>query len=195
MRWVCVVGCRYEAGEGRVGLGGERWSLDYLLRPSRTGATEATPLTALNVRCLVCLFGALLILLSGLLTLLADQANAKIKAGISLTGVEVGIALVTLLCVCCLLVISRQPQSRAELAFRVPLVPWFPGLSMFFNIYLMLNLDWLTWLRFAVWMAIGCLIYFGYGISHSSEENRLSFANPAQQRKGNASTSFDDEDP
>jgi len=37
------------------------------------------------------------------------------------------------------------------------------------NLYLMLNLDAMTWMRFGVWMIIGVAIYFLYGIKHSKE--------------------------
>ncbi|KAH0560198.1 cationic amino acid transporter 2-like [Cotesia glomerata] len=63
--------------------------------------------------------------------------------------------------------ISRQPIDPIKLAFKVPLVPFAPCLSIFINLFLMLQLDVFTWIRFAVWMVIGFCIYFFYGIKHS----------------------------
>ncbi|CAB3261041.1 unnamed protein product [Arctia plantaginis] len=61
----------------------------------------------------------------------------------------------TVLVILTLYFISRQPVSDKKLAFSVPLVPWLPGLSILINIYLMLNLDYMTWARFGVWIAAG----------------------------------------
>nr|XP_043897693.1 cationic amino acid transporter 3a [Solea senegalensis]XP_043897694.1 cationic amino acid transporter 3a [Solea senegalensis] len=80
-----------------------------------------------------------------------------------------------LLCIICVIIISRQPESKEALNFKVPLLPWLPLFSVFVNIYLMMQLDVATWCRFAVWMAIGFAIYFCYGIRNSSEAaNRSS---------------------
>lgn len=69
----------------------------------------------------------------------------------------------------CFLVICLHEQNKQPLAFKVPWVPLVPTLSVCFNIVLMTHLQWMTWVRFTVWMVLGILIYFTYGIRHSKE--------------------------
>ena len=69
------------------------------------------------------------------------------------------------------LIIARQPTSDNDLSFKVPAVPFVPLLSIFINLYLMFQLDVNTWIRFAVWLVIGYIIYFTYGIRQSIEGN------------------------
>lgn len=64
-------------------------------------------------------------------------------------------------------VIWRQPQSCTPLPFKVPGVPLFPLLSIFVNVFLMMQMSAATWATFGVWMLIGIVIYFTYGIQHS----------------------------
>ena len=71
-----------------------------------------------------------------------------------------------------LIVIGSQPVSTIELSFKVPLVPLIPCLSVFCNLYLMFQLDLNTWIRFLIWVAIGYIIYFVYGIRHSTQIKR-----------------------
>ncbi|XP_078615659.1 cationic amino acid transporter 4-like [Branchiostoma floridae x Branchiostoma japonicum] len=66
-----------------------------------------------------------------------------------------------------LIVIGAHQQNRNIMTFKVPFVPLFPAISMFCNIYLMVALQPMTWVRFGIWMIIGFLVYFSYGIRYS----------------------------
>uniref|UniRef100_A0A8C2KGU5 Solute carrier family 7 member 3b n=1 Tax=Cyprinus carpio TaxID=7962 RepID=A0A8C2KGU5_CYPCA len=65
------------------------------------------------------------------------------------------VVLLSVLSSVCIFIIWRQPQSKEVLTFKVPLLPILPLVSIFVNIYLMMQLDAPTWIRFAVWMVIG----------------------------------------
>lgn len=43
----------------------------------------------------------------------------------------------------------------ALVLLQIPLVPLSPALSIVLNIYLMLKLSYVTWLRFTVWLILG----------------------------------------
>uniref|UniRef100_A0A8C5Q3K3 Solute carrier family 7 member 3 n=2 Tax=Leptobrachium leishanense TaxID=445787 RepID=A0A8C5Q3K3_9ANUR len=90
-----------------------------------------------------------------------------------LSGHPLWITIFAVLSLCSVLitaVIWRQPESNAQLCFKVPALPLLPLFSVFINLYFMMQLEAGTWLRFAVWMLIGFLIYFFYGIWNSIEE-------------------------
>ncbi|KFP89093.1 Low affinity cationic amino acid transporter 2, partial [Apaloderma vittatum] len=67
------------------------------------------------------------------------------------------------------LLIWRQPQSQERASFMVPCLPFLPLLSITINSILLAQLGAAAWLRYLLWMAIGFLIYFVYGIRHSAE--------------------------
>ena len=69
--------------------------------------------------------------------------------------------------VCLGVIILRRTHANRPRPFRVPFVPLFPILGVVFCIVLMLSLPILTWIRFFIWLALGLLIYFFYGIHHS----------------------------
>ncbi|WP_435594434.1 amino acid permease [Streptomyces panacea] len=64
-------------------------------------------------------------------------------------------------------VILRRTRPDLPRSFRTPLVPWLPAVSVLASLWLMLNLPAETWLRFAIWMAIGVVVYFAYGRGNS----------------------------
>nr|AGJ89717.1 SD10138p1 [Drosophila melanogaster] len=78
------------------------------------------------------------------------------------------VLVVLMLLVICL--ICLQPREARRRLFRVPFVPIVPAISIFINIYLMLQLDTWTWIRFGVWMIVGLSIYFFYGLPNSYRE-------------------------
>ena len=69
--------------------------------------------------------------------------------------------------VCIGVILLRRTHATRPRPFRVPLVPLVPLLGVFFCFVLMLSLPLLTWIRFFIWLAVGLLIYFFYGVSHS----------------------------
>ena len=42
-----------------------------------------------------------------------------------------------------------------------------PVLGLLTNLYLMSELGVTNWMRFLVWLVIGLILYFGYGMRHS----------------------------
>ena len=64
-------------------------------------------------------------------------------------------------------IVLRKTQPDLPRSFRVPWVPVVPIIAAVFCLILMLMLPLITWIRFVVWLIIGLIIYFGYGMSHS----------------------------
>lgn len=60
-----------------------------------------------------------------------------------------------IICLVTLISIASQPQCKTELEFKVPLVPWLPAFSIYFNVCLMIQFDTPTWVRLFVWSFIG----------------------------------------
>ena len=63
--------------------------------------------------------------------------------------------------------IMRKKRPDLKRAFKMPGNPVIPILIGLVNLWLMLNLSVLTWIRFVVWLVIGFIVYFSYGYRHS----------------------------
>jgi APA family basic amino acid/polyamine antiporter len=80
--------------------------------------------------------------------------------------------------VCGGVLVLRYTQPDLPRPFRTPLVPFVPALGILSCIYLMTGLPRDTWIRLLVWMAIGLVIYFSYGIRKSRQRHREPAVSP-----------------
>ena len=64
-------------------------------------------------------------------------------------------------------ILLRRNQPGRKRGFRVPLVPWFPLISIILCGGLMTGLTVITWIRFVVWLVLGLCVYFLYSRRHS----------------------------
>ena len=91
---------------------------------------------------------------------------------------------ITLLCVMAstvaglTLVIGKQPRNTTKLNFSTPLVPFLPLASVMINIYLMITLSPNTWIRFAVWMSAGELLYAAINECENNVSEASRLINP-----------------
>jgi basic amino acid/polyamine antiporter, APA family len=73
----------------------------------------------------------------------------------------------------------RRARPDLERPFRTPWVPVVPILSVLASVWLMLNLQSATWVRFGIWLVVGLVVYFLYSVRHS----RLAGGRPAPDRE------------
>jgi APA family basic amino acid/polyamine antiporter len=69
--------------------------------------------------------------------------------------------------VCAAVIYLRAIEPHTPRPFRVPHVPWVPLLGILACLGLMAGMTPATWVRLAVWLAIGLVIYFTYSRFHS----------------------------
>ncbi|MFG3295370.1 amino acid permease [Streptomyces sp. NPDC048179] len=72
----------------------------------------------------------------------------------------------------------RRREPALARTFRVPLYPVVPLLGVGFCLYLMYETGWTTWLQFAVFLAVGLLVYLGYGRRNSTLATAAVVATP-----------------
>ena len=115
---------------------------------ARTGG-HGTPVRA------TVLVGAMVAVLAGLFPI--DRLEEMVNVGTLFAFVLVSAGVLVL----------RRTRPELPRGFRTPLVPLIPLLAIGSCLWLMLNLSAGTWLRFLVWLAIGMVIYFLYGVRRS----------------------------
>jgi APA family basic amino acid/polyamine antiporter len=75
--------------------------------------------------------------------------------------------------VCLGILILRKREPNRPRAFKTPWVPFVPVAGIVSCFYLMMGLPWVTWIRFALWLALGLVIYFMYGYKRSGLRNQM----------------------
>ncbi len=141
---------------------GHLWNTNKLKSPTRTSAAIVT--WTVTLYCVWCLLFGVIV------TQLEDELSKASWYAILLLSITV------VLIVGSLVIINQQPMSSKVLSFSVPFVPWLPGISILVNLYLMMMLDYMTWVRFLIWIIVGLVIYFAYGIWHSKERPKIKNA-------------------
>ncbi|KII71906.1 Cationic amino acid transporter 2 [Thelohanellus kitauei] len=75
------------------------------------------------------------------------------------------LALILIVIIISFAILQTQPQNIEDLSFKVificnkaPCVPALPVLAIVCNIFLILKLSTLTWIRFSIWMFIGIIV-------------------------------------
>jgi len=75
-----------------------------------------------------------------------------------------------IVCICILILRKKEPNLNRP--FKTPLVPLVPLVGAGICVLQMLFLPWATWERLILWMVVGMIVYFTYGIRHSVLGNK-----------------------
>ncbi|XP_029297592.1 cationic amino acid transporter 2 [Cottoperca gobio] len=162
---ICILILRYQADPSedtdlKIKDSNTRFSL--LKPPSSSNASTSRRVTTLTIFSVACVVALCVILTQSLNAL----ANLEVWSLVVVCVLIFIILLNTFL-------IWRHPQNSTKASFMVPLLPALPIVSTFINIYLMVQLGGETWIRYSIWMLVGLLIYFGYGVRNSVQRKRL----------------------
>jgi len=73
--------------------------------------------------------------------------------------------------VCAGVIVLRRTRPDLDRPFKVPLFPALPAVGIVFCGALMVSLPGTAWIRFAIWLVAGLLIFFTYGVRKSRVGN------------------------
>ncbi|XP_056294759.1 cationic amino acid transporter 2-like [Pseudoliparis swirei] len=159
---ICILILRYQEGPSEdTDLKIEVKKSSFLSPPSTPNPSTSRRVTILTIIAVGCLV-ALCVTLTQALDALSNMEAWSL----------------VLVCVLAFIVllntffIWRHPQNTNKASFMVPFLPALPLVSTFINVYLMVQLGTETWIRYAIWMLVGLIIYFGYGVRNSVQRQR-----------------------
>jgi len=69
--------------------------------------------------------------------------------------------------VCFAVLVLRYKQPNLERPFKTPFTPWVPLIGGSACVLQMLLMPLVTWIQLLSWLAIGCIVYFTYGMKRS----------------------------
>jgi basic amino acid/polyamine antiporter, APA family len=129
------------------------------------GVSRVSPRTRTPIR-IIALLGVMFAALAAFVPLTEIVELVNIGTLFAFVVVNIGV------------IILRRTRPDLPRGYRVPFVPVFPLIGTALCIYLMVDLPGTTWARFAIWMAIGLVIYFLYGVRHSRLRRAGEVRNP-----------------
>jgi APA family basic amino acid/polyamine antiporter len=91
--------------------------------------------------------------------------------------------LLAFIIVCGGILVLRRTEPDRPRPYRTPFVPVVPILGILVCFFMMSSLNAETWWRLVIWLAIGLVVYFGYGRHHSrrAEIAPAALARPAER--------------
>ena len=102
---------------------------------------------------------------------------AALAASLPINVLDEMVSIGTLLAfviVCAGVWLIRRRNPELHRPFKTPWVPFVPIMGILISLAMMVSLTGLTWIRLAVWLVIGMVLYFTYGRHHSRVQRGLS---------------------
>ncbi|XP_070769668.1 cationic amino acid transporter 2-like [Enoplosus armatus] len=162
---ICILILRYQEGPSEdtdLHIIESNTKFSFLKPPSSPNSHTSRTVTILTIFSVACVIA--------LCVTLAQALDALVRVEAWCVAVVCILASILLLNI---FLIWRHPQNATKASFMVPLLPALPLVSTLINVYLMVQLGGDTWMRYAIWMLVGLLIYFGYGVRNSVQRKRL----------------------